>query len=75
MIRLARRRIAGRIGAVRRRSFATLMALGLLSGTLMIPIISYLSTQPAGAVANAVVPDSAITGFTPVQFPGNDDGT
>ena len=30
---------------------------------------------PVGAAANAVVPDSSITGFTPTQFPANDDGT
>ena len=33
------------------------------------------TAQPAAAAANAVVPDSAISGFTPVQFSGNDDGT
>jgi hypothetical protein len=33
------------------------------------------TSQPAAAVANAVVPDSAIGGFTPIQFTGNDDGT
>ncbi len=34
-----------------------------------------LTAQPASAAANAVVPDSAITGFTPIEFAPNDDGT
>ena len=48
----------------------------LLSGLFLVPLLTALTAEPAAAAANAVVPDSAITGFTPAtQFAGNDDGT
>jgi hypothetical protein len=65
----------GRVGVAGMRRSATLMVFGLLGGTLMFPIISYLSTQSAAADANAVVSDGAFSGFTPVAFGPNDDGT
>src|SRR5438128_160388 len=34
-----------------------------------------ISAPTARATGGAVVPDSSIGGFTPTQFPGNDDGT
>ena len=58
-----------------RRSLVLLVAFALLCGTVLVSVFSDVGARPAAAAANAVVPDSAITGFTPSQFSGNDDGT
>ena len=58
-----------------RRSLVLLVAFALLCGTVLVSVFSDIGARPAAAAANAVVPDSAISGFTPSQFAGNDDGT
>ena len=59
----------------RRRRFAALTSAALLAGAVMAVIVVNPVVQFAGAAGNAVVPNSAISGFTPTPFPGNDDGT
>ena len=57
------------------RSWRVLLTLGMLAGLFAAPITSAVLPAVAGADAGAVVPDSAISGFTPVALPGTDDGS
>jgi hypothetical protein len=57
------------------RGLTLASTVALLSGLLSVPVLAALTAEPAAAAANAVVPGSAIAGFTPVPFAGNDDGT
>ena len=48
------------------RGLTLASAVALLSGLFSVPVLAALTAKPAAAAAaNAVVPDSAITGFTP----------
>ena len=60
---------------VAQRLLAASLSVALLGGALMVTVIANPFTQSADAAGNAVVPNSAITGFVPVPFAGNDDGT
>ena len=64
------------------RAFATIGAAACV-GTFLTPALALLSTTPASAAANAVIPTSSSPGTSPdtinnyqqVNFPANDDGT
>ncbi len=47
------------------RGLTLASTVALLSGLFSVPVLAALTAEPAAAAANAVVPDSAIAGFTP----------
>ena len=47
------------------RGLTLASTVALLSGLFSVPLLTALTAEPAAAAANAVVPDSAIAGFTP----------